>query len=261
MSDLVARVARRFGRKRTSEEGDVPTRRRARATRVVAASAVMVVPALAALLLTGPDATTSARPEVTRILESTSDAPAPPTMARRAAPDAPVARAAGTRKLAIAFERDARVPLGDIEIPAIGLETAFYDGVVDESVERGPGHWPGTPWPGETGNSVFAGHRTTYTRPFADLDLLNPGQRVRVRVRNGPTTTYRVFRTTVVPEAEYVDFVLQQPRNETTRMITLFACTPKGSRTHRIVVQAKAVPMATGGRSNREERRAIDVDS
>ena len=157
----------------------------------------------------------------------------------------------------ITFERGSRVPIGYIEIPAIGLETKFFEGVIDEAVERGPGHWPGTPWPGEVGNAVFAGHRTTYTKPFEDLDLLKKGQLVRAQVRNGPRTTYEVFRTTVVPEAKYADFVLKQPRNKNARMITLFACTPKGFRTHRIVVQAKAVPRGTARGPNQTKEGAM----
>ncbi|MGI8519760.1 MAG: class E sortase, partial [Actinomycetota bacterium] len=105
---------------------------------------------------------------------------------------------------------------------------------------NGPGHWPGTPIPGNAGNSVFAGHRTTFTAPFADLDLLRPGDPVTTRVGRNPPITYRVSRTTVVPESEYVDFVLKQPKKRRARILTLFACTPKGQRTHRIVVSAHA---------------------
>ena len=130
--------------------------------------------------------------------------------------------------------------LGVMRIPAIDLKTRFFSGVVDEVVENGPGHWPGTPIPGNAGNSVFAGHRTTFTAPFADLDLLRPGNQVATRVGRNPPITYRVSRTTVVPESDYVDFVLQQPRKRRARILTLFACTPKGQRTHRIVVSAHA---------------------
>lgn len=213
---------------------------------------MIIVPALGATVLARPDTTAPAK--VTQVLESIPQSPRSPSRAKRTPSDAPVAASTTGRKVAITFTRGSQAPLGYIEIPAIDLRTRFYDGVVDESVERGPGHWPGTPWPGEPGNSVFAGHRTTFTRPFADLDLLDAGQRVIAQVRNGPKTTYRILRTTVVSEAEYVDFVLKQPRNGDVRMITLFACTPKGSRTHRIVVRAKAVS-ATSRNHSDEARR------
>lgn len=209
--------------------------------RVFSAATVMIAPALLAFFLTRSEASDRTPPRVMRVLETLSgpgsDTEASPTPH----PDSPVAGARqGGKSLAIDFDRSKRVSLGRMTIPAIGVDTGFYEGVVDEAVELGPGHWPGTPWPGERGNSVFAGHRTTYTRPFADLDLLQPGARINVRMRNGGLTTYRVFDTSIVPEAEYAAFVLKQPFYERARVLTVFACTPKGSRTHRIVVRARA---------------------
>lgn len=215
--------------------------KRPRSTQVVGAAAVMFLPAVLALVLTRPEPA-DPTPRVTEVLGAISRAE--DKRHHHLSTDSPVAAASeGGKDISIEFERGKRVPLGTMEIPAIGLRTKFYDGVVDEAVRLGPGHWPGTPWPGAAGNSVFAGHRTTYTRPFGDLDLLRSGARVKVSLRNGKSTSYRVFRTIVVPEAEYADVVLKQPRNKKARIITLFACTPKGFRTHRIIVQARAMPL------------------
>jgi LPXTG-site transpeptidase (sortase) family protein len=209
--------------------------------RVLRTAAVMVVPALLALYFTSwgaPERT----PKVTRVIDALSGGHNADKT--RAQSDSPVASATeGGGDISIDFKRGSRVALGTMEIPAIGLRTKFYDGVVDEAVELGPGHWPGTPWPGQAGNSVFAGHRTTYTRPFADLDLLQNGARVRVGMRNDKPITYRVFKTSIATEAEYANVVLKQPRSKRARIITLFACTPKGSRSHRIIVQARAMPV------------------
>lgn len=226
---------------------------RSKRGQVLAAATVMLVPALLALVLTRSEAANKT-PVVTEVLRELAHG----SRSDRSLPhlDSPVAAAAqGGRDLAIEFERGIRVPLGTMEIPAIGLRTKFYDGVVDEAVELGPGHWPGTPWPGQPGNSVFAGHRTTYTHPFRDLDLLDAGARVRIQMRNGDPVTYRVSKTTIVPEAEYARFVLKQPANKKARLLTLFACTPKGSRSHRIVVQAKAAPQRNQLRGDGEARR------
>ena len=215
--------------------------KRSKKGQLLGASAVMIVPALLAVFLSQSKASDQ-EPKVTEVMRAVANEPG--TGGAAAKPDSPVASASqGGRSLAIDFERGDRVALGKMEIPAIGLKTDFYDGVVDEAVEQGPGHWPGTPWPGQPGNSVFAGHRTTYTRPFGDLDLLRAGDRVRVEMRNSKPTTYRVFRTIVVPEERYANVVLKQPRDKAVRMITLFACTPKGSRSHRIIVQARAKPV------------------
>lgn len=132
------------------------------------------------------------------------------------------------------------MPVGRISIPAIDIDTPYRLGAHDDIIQLGPGLWPATPFPGEPGNAVFAGHRTTYTHPFGDLDLLRKGDRIHTTIQGRRHTVFSVFRTTIVPEAAYADFVLDQPARRSVRMITLFACTPKGSRSHRIVVQAKA---------------------
>jgi len=133
------------------------------------------------------------------------------------------------------------VPVGRLEIPAIGVRAPFFIGVHDDVVRYGPGLWPGTPLPGGAGNAVLAGHRTTHTRPFADLDRLAPGDVVRASVGGGRTTEFRVVETTIVPEATYVEHVLRPSAGGRAATITLFACTPKGERTHRIVVRARSV--------------------
>jgi LPXTG-site transpeptidase (sortase) family protein len=138
--------------------------------------------------------------------------------------------------------RGVNVPVGRMAIPDIGLATPFRLGVHDSVVQLGPGLWPGTPLPGVPGNAVFAGHRTTHTRPFGDLDLLELRDLIVTRVPGLGRTEFRVFRTSIVPEAEYAEFVLRQPKAARARVITLFACTPKGQRTHRIVVQGRARP-------------------
>ncbi|CAN5577703.1 hypothetical protein BH20ACT21_BH20ACT21_21180 [soil metagenome] len=132
------------------------------------------------------------------------------------------------------------VPLGRVTIPSLDVRAKFRLGVHDRIIRLGPGLWPGTPFPGVQGNAVLAGHRTSYTHPFADLDLLRRGDVIRTRARGGRITVFRVFRIATVEEASYQEFVLRQPRRPGARVITLFACTPKGMRTHRIVVRARA---------------------
>jgi sortase (surface protein transpeptidase) len=53
-------------------------------------------------------------------------------------------------------------------------------------------------------------------------------------------TTYRVVRTTIVAERDYVKFVLRPPERAGVRAITLFACHPLAAHHQRIVVQARA---------------------
>jgi LPXTG-site transpeptidase (sortase) family protein len=183
------------------------------------------------------------------------EGPAIVTRASGASPVAPVtfkalferaalqARAEDRRRARVWATPDGvNLPVGRMVIPAIGLDTAFRLGVHDAIVRLGPGLWPGTPLPGVPGNAVFAGHRTTYSHPFANLDLLERGDVIVTRVPGLGRTVFRVFRIAIVPEAEYAEFVLRQPEEAGARVITLLACTPKGQRTHRIVVQGRARP-------------------
>ncbi|WP_168217921.1 class E sortase [Occultella kanbiaonis] len=132
--------------------------------------------------------------------------------------------------------------LGQLQIPAIGLDAEVGNGVDPDTLVLGPGHWPGTPVPGQVGNAVLSGHRTTHTAPFRDLDELTEGDEITVSTRAGVTTTYVVTEVLVVPVEEYTGEVLAQPEDPSTRELTLFACHPEGSLTHRIIVHAQAPP-------------------
>lgn len=134
----------------------------------------------------------------------------------------------------------AYTPLGRIAAADIGLDVAYAAGVHPSVLERGPGHWPGTVAPGQPGNAVLSGHRTTHTRPFGELDRLTAGDEVVVTAADAAPVTYRVTETLIVLEAEYRDAVLAAPAEPGARQLTLFACHPEGERTHRIVVRATA---------------------
>ncbi len=75
-------------------------------------------------------------------------------------------------------EATEQVVLGTIEIPKIGVTEDIQRGVTLTAINRGPGWWPGTAGPGGWGNMVVAGHRTTYSKPFARLNELEPGDQV-----------------------------------------------------------------------------------
>jgi sortase A len=128
------------------------------------------------------------------------------------------------------YEKVPVVAVGEMEIPKIGLVHTIYEGVSLTVVDHGPGHWPGTPMPGGWGNSVFAGHRTTNSRPFRNLDQLVEGDAIIFRTDQG-TFTYRVTKTEVV-HWDDVWIVDQHPG----RTLTLFACHPPGSAEFRYVV-------------------------
>ena len=122
------------------------------------------------------------------------------------------------------------VELGSIEIPRMGLNKPFFEGVTLGTLALGPGHWPGTALPGAIGNVVVGGHRTSNSRPFRYLDKLLPGDEVIFTTAAG-RFVYRVVRTDIVtPDTRWI---INQTAAYTA---TLFACHPVGSETERIVV-------------------------
>jgi len=120
--------------------------------------------------------------------------------------------------------------LGTIEIPKINVTKGMFEGVTLTTLNRGPGHWPGTAMPGQAGNVVVGGHRTSHDKPFRYIDKLDPGDEVIFNTDDG-RFVYRVTSSEVVtPDAVWI---INQTAEPTA---TLFACTPVGSTSHRLVV-------------------------
>lgn len=118
---------------------------------------------------------------------------------------------------------------GTLEIPAIGLSQPLQEGVTLTAINRGPSHWPGTAMPGEPGNVVVAGHRTTYTKPFWALNELERGDELIFTI-DGERTVYVLDRTEIVHPTDI--HIIDQDHKRTA---TLFACHPRGSARQRIV--------------------------
>lgn len=127
-------------------------------------------------------------------------------------------------------------PFAFISIPVIGLDdVVVYEGVDQETLESGPGHMPTTPLPGQPGNSVLSGHRTTHGRPFFDFDLLEPGHRIEVETSVG-THVYEVREIVVV---QPTDVWVTDPLPG--GWLTLTTCEPKFSARQRLIVFAEMV--------------------
>ncbi len=120
-----------------------------------------------------------------------------------------------------------------LEIPAIGLQAYVVEGTQKSQLTKGPGHYPGTPLPGESGNVAIAGHRTMYGHVFHDLHLLEAGDVIRTAT-SATTATYRVVEIRVVsPRDTHVAAATDDSR------LTLTTCNPIGSAAQRLVVVAE----------------------
>ncbi|WP_310738067.1 class E sortase [Microbispora sp. H10670] len=138
-----------------------------------------------------------------------------------------------------------------LRIPRLGAGYRFavVEGVGPDELRRGPGHYPGTALPGQVGNFVLSGHRTTYAAPFNRIDRLQRGDDIMVDAWDA-RYTYQVTRKEVVDpgEVDVVDPVPGHPgQRPTTAFMTMTTCHPKFSAAQRLVVQSVLV--------RREERR------
>ena len=125
------------------------------------------------------------------------------------------------------------VPFAELRIPDIGLDAVLFEGVTPAALRNGPGHMPWTPLPGQPGNAVISGHRTTYGAPFFDLDLLEPGDEIEVDTVIG-SHTYTVRETVIVTPT---DVWVTDPRPGA--WLTLTTCHPKLSARERLIVFAE----------------------
>ena len=146
-----------------------------------------------------------------------------------------------------------KVDLGEgvaiLRIPRLGRDYAkvVFEGVRTSDLKRGPGHYPGTAMPGQVGNFVVSGHRTTYGAPFGRLDELNPGDLLVVETRDR-WFTYRLAREEIVSPND-VEVILPVPREPeakpTTALMTLTTCHPKYSAKQRLITFAELVATDT----------------
>jgi sortase A len=171
-------------------------------------------------------ATTTMLPTTTALPTTTTEAPPTTLVPESSGPIAPPVDAHAAEPV---------IELGSIVIPKLGVDMTMYEGIRLTTLDFGPGHWPGTALPGEVGNIVVGGHRTSKHRVFRNVDQLVAGDEIIFRDENGEHM-YSVNRVEIVePTAIWI----VDPTETATA--TLFACHPPGSTAQRIVVFADLV--------------------
>jgi sortase A len=145
-----------------------------------------------------------------------------------------------------------------IKIPAIDVDVVVVEGTGSDALRAGAGHYRETALPCEDGTVGIAGHRTTYGRPFANIDLLKPGDTITLETPVG-SCMYQVVAPPPKRKAANsggAAFIIQP--NEVSviggpaaarageiplpaALLTLTTCHPKGSAAQRLVVQAVLV--------------------
>ena len=131
-----------------------------------------------------------------------------------------------------------------MEIPRINLNIVVVQGVAVDDLKKGPGHWANSPLPGQAGNVVVSGHRTTYLHPFYNINELVPGDPIYLTNRSGQKFTYLVSATTIVAPSD-----VAVAANTSDNRLTLTTCNPRYSATQRMIVTAalQGPPIPGGG--------------
>lgn len=111
-------------------------------------------------------------------------------------------------------------------------------GVTPQDLAKGPGHYPGSALPGQVGNMAVAGHRTTHDAPFANIDVLVPGDHIIVEDDAGAVWTYVVVEQRIVTPSD-TSVISSDPLGNGAPMLTLTTCHPRYSNRQRLIVFAQ----------------------
>jgi sortase A len=124
--------------------------------------------------------------------------------------------------------------VGRIVIPRIGASYVMVKGTGTSALESGPGIYSETNFPGVSGTTAIAGHRTTYLAPFRHIDALRSGSRILVNM------PYAHFTYTVIGQRVVAPTDVGAAVGEVgyTRLV-LSACTPLFSAEKRLLVFAR----------------------
>lgn len=125
--------------------------------------------------------------------------------------------------------------VGRLRVPRLGLDAIVVNGTDSSTLKKGPGRYAGSFVPGEGELVYVAGHRTTYSAPFARIDRLEHGDLVTFEVPYA-TFTYRVRDHVIVP-ADDVDRLRSRGRE----VLALQACHPRFFATQRWIVYAEPI--------------------
>lgn len=136
------------------------------------------------------------------------------------------------------------IPKINVEIPVVYDEESIQEDAVQRALEDGVLHYPTTPEPGKTGNSVFFGHssnnilnRGDYKFAFVLLNQLEEGDTFMLE-KDGTRYIYRVFETKVVPPT---DLSVLDPHADKSSVATLITCDPPGTAINRLVVTGEQI--------------------
>jgi sortase A len=125
-------------------------------------------------------------------------------------------------------------PVARLIIPKIKLDEIVLEGVDDDALNGGPGHFPGSALPGQPGNAIVSAHRDRHFRRLGEIAV---GDTV-VTESGSMTTRWVIVKRRVVQKEVPVLFPAK------TATLTLTTCWPiqyLGSAPDRLIITAKPI--------------------
>ncbi|HJU69734.1 MAG TPA: class D sortase [Gemmatimonadaceae bacterium] len=125
-------------------------------------------------------------------------------------------------------------PVARLIIPSIGLDEIVVEGVGNAELNAGPGHLPGSAFPGDRGNAVISAHRD---RHFSSLGELHVGDTVHTETASG-RSSWIVTKRRVVGAGRPALYSSAEP------VLTLTTCWPiryVGTAPDRLLIEGKLI--------------------
>lgn len=134
------------------------------------------------------------------------------------------------------IQRDKIRPIGVLSIPSLKVKWPIVEGVTNDRLAKGVGHYPDSADPGEVGNAIYAGHREMGLKKIGELTI---GDEIHIETLDG-TYIYKITETRIVGNQDRSVYIENdQP------ILTIITCYPFnyiGSAPERYIVTASLIP-------------------
>jgi sortase A len=125
-------------------------------------------------------------------------------------------------------------PVARLRIPRLLLDEIVLEGVGDNELNAGPGHLPGSVFPGEKGNSIISAHRD---RHFSRLGALQVGDTLTTENSRAETKWVVVSKRVISADTP----ALYRTADATLTLTTCWPIRYFGSAPDRLIITAKPV--------------------
>jgi sortase A len=129
-------------------------------------------------------------------------------------------------------------PVARLLIPRIGLDEVVLEGVDDNALNAGPGHLPGSAFPGERGNAVISAHRD---RHFTRLGEIRVGDTLMTEAGARRATWIVISRRVIDADAP----ALFRTSHATLTLTTCWPIRYFGTAPERLLVTARPIDAET----------------